>query len=156
MRGFNRKNYYYDTSEQILFRYGRQRHVMSAFEHETYKRLLAIFGDEYYIFPQMHLSSLFLGQVSRSRFMAALRHINQKSVDYAICSREDTRPLVAIELDGWSHTLQKKRLRDTEVNRIAQEAGLPILHFTDIETLSPEELEARIRNAIAKGDTNQR
>ena len=144
MHRFRQKQYYYDSSDQILFHYGKRPFVMSKLEQELYEKLLGLFGGEYYVFPQMHLSSIFEGRVGRKSFMTALRHINQKSVDYVICRRKDTQPLVAIELDGWSHQLYKKHLRDIEVNRIAEDAGLPILHFSDIQSMTRDEIKERV------------
>lgn len=139
-----RRDFQYIPEEQVIFHYGRRPFIMSPPEHDLYRILLEIVGDGYYVFPQMQLSSIFDSHSHRQKFMDALRHINQKSVDYVICDRETTAPILIIELDGWSHQLAYRQRRDQEINRIAEEAGIAILHLQNYESIPHEALTAQI------------
>lgn len=143
-----RRNLEYLPEQQVVFHYGRRPFIMSPPEHELYRILLGIVGDAYYVFPQMQLSSIFDSHIRSQVFMDALRHINQKSVDYVICDKDTTAPVLIIELDGWSHQLAYRQRRDQELNRIADEAGIAILHLSDYESIPPEKLILQIADLL--------
>lgn len=145
-----KKFYTYDPAQKVIFHYGRRPFIMSPVEHDLYRILLGIVGDSYYVFPQMQLSSIFSSNPHQRNFMDALRHINQKSVDYVVCEKDSTAPVLVIELDGWSHRLKYRQRRDAEVNRIAEEAGVHIIHLTNLEDMTYESLRARILAFLPK------
>ena len=57
--------------------------------------------------------------------------MDRKSVDFVFCDKDYCRPLLAIELDDYSHNREDRKIRDAEVERILQQAQLPLLRFTD-------------------------
>ena len=106
-------------------------------------------GDDYHVFPQVHLSAILdEKKVKGQNWKAAFRHINGKSVDYVICDKRSIKPLLAVELDDWSHDAQDRRDRDAEVERILQGAGLPIVRFDKRKGLNKEDIKKRIFEAI--------
>jgi hypothetical protein len=111
------------------YHYERRDLVMTRAETEFFKMLDAAIGQNYYVFPQVHLSSILEHRVKGQDWWKAFHHINRKSVDFVICDRQSIRPLAAIELDDWSHRLDKRKTRDTEVERIFQGANFPLLRF---------------------------
>ncbi len=114
---------------------------MSHVEAQFYRVLHDMFGRSYEIFPQIHLSALFDYpdgmHGSRNR---QLDLINKWSVDYLICDSKSLQPIVAIELDDYTHDFPERRWRDREVERIFREGKIPLVRFADIQTLSSEDI----------------
>lgn len=48
-------------------------------------------------------------------------------VDFVLCNRETTRPLLGIELDDWTHEQPLKIEKDQMVNQIFKDASLSLL-----------------------------
>ena len=112
-----------------MYHYERRDLIMTRAENDFFKMLDMAVGDNYYVFPQVHLSSLFEHRVDGQDWWKAFHHINRKSVDFVICDKQTVRPLAAIELDDWSHKLDKRKARDIEVERIFRGANFPLLRF---------------------------
>lgn len=119
---------------------------MTHAEAVFYERLCLLLGDDYRVFPQMHWSAIFEPELKRQWWRAAFSHINGKSVDFVVCDRQ-LRPLYAIELDDWSHSLQKRKLRDAELQRIVRDSHFPLIRINGGDSLSDEELASRLDEA---------
>lgn len=133
------------TKGSTTYHYGRKDYLMTQAESSFFKILIEAFGSNYYIFPQVHLSSILdERKVTGQNWKAAFRHINEKSVDYVICSKADFKPLVAIELDDSTHYADDRQSRDVEVKRIFDEAKIPLVRFTNRESTSKMDVERRI------------
>lgn len=130
--------------EKKLYVYDAKPSIMSPAEREFFKKLDRAVSGRYYTFPQIHLSAVLGHTIKGQDWNAAFRHINGKSVDYVLCSKEDLRPAYAIELDDYTHDRKDRTLRDTEVERIFSQANIPLVRFKNknvseaeiIETLS--------------------
>lgn len=75
----------------------------------------------------MHLPTILDYKVNGQNWRGAFRHVDEKSVDFVLCDPVNLKPLLAIELDDKSHDEESRQLRDEEVNRIFEEANLPLL-----------------------------
>lgn len=113
--------------------------LMSRTESEFFLKLDKAVGERYYVFPQIHLSALFDHHIDGQGWKYALGHINSKSVDYVLCSRETLKPTYAIELDDYTHDRPDRKKRDAEVERIFIEAALPLIRIKD-KDISAEEI----------------
>ncbi|MBL8160239.1 DUF2726 domain-containing protein [Candidatus Saccharibacteria bacterium] len=121
--------------------------VMSPSEAEFFWRLQAVVQNRYFIFPQMHLSSLLDHRVKGQEWKYALWHINGKSVDYVLCDKRTLRPVYAIELDDPSHDRPDRVKRDKEVERIFEEADLPLVRFREYKNLSAQDIATTLAGA---------
>ena len=127
-----------------MYHYERRDLIMTRAENEFFKMLDAAVGDNYYVFPQVHLSSLFEHKVHGQDWWKAFHHINRKSVDFVICDKQTVRPLAAIELDDWSNKLDKRQARDAEVERIFKGANFPLLRFGHKGPYTPQSISESI------------
>lgn len=127
-----------------IYHYERRDLIMTRAENEFFKMLDQAIGQKYYVFPQVHLSSLFEHKVHGQDWWKAFHHINRKSVDFVICDRQTVQPVAAIELDDWSHKLDKRKTRDTEVERIFKGADFPLLRFGHKEPYTPQSIAESI------------
>jgi hypothetical protein len=93
----NRKNR--STKPSAQYHYKRKDFIMTKAENEFFNTIVNAVGSSYYVFPQVHLSTILNHKVKGQNWQHALHYINQKSVDYVICDKASRRPLLAIELD---------------------------------------------------------
>jgi len=112
------------------FPYIKKDCLMSEAEKKFYFVLLEIIGNDYLIFSKVRLADLlYLPKMSNSDFYHYQNKIQSKHVDFLICDKENAKPLLVIELDDSSHLKMDRILRDTMVNKIFENAKLPILHI---------------------------
>ena len=139
------------TIEKTVYSYGRKDYLMTKAENDFFAVLKESLQERYQIFPQVHLSALLdETKVKGQNWNAAFRHINGKSVDFVVCDSTYTRPLLAIELDDFTHDTQERRGRDMEVERIFENANMPLLRFRDYKTMSRDAIAAQIEDALRK------
>ena len=101
--------------EKKIYQYRRKQFFLTKPEHELYKILLGVVGQDYYVFAQVHLPTILDHSVKGQKWQAAFAHINRKSVDFVLCDKKYISPKVAIELDDRSHGREDRQERDREV-----------------------------------------
>lgn len=120
---------------------------MTASEMDFFWKLSKVVEGRYFIFPQVHLSALLDHHVVGQDWRRAFYHINAKSVDYVLCSKTTLQPIYAIELDDPSHDRADRVERDIEVERIFDEANVPLVRFREYKTLSDTDIAQALANA---------
>jgi hypothetical protein len=114
------------TSEPLPYRV--RDAFLSPAEISFYHVLRCVLRDQAVIQTKVGLGDIFY--VSRPHENQAARYrISQKHVDFLLCEPKSLNPLAAIELDDSSHARADRKERDAFVNRVFEEAGLPLLRF---------------------------
>ena len=85
---------------------------MTPSENEFFDVLLKIVNSQYYVFPQIHLSSILDHKINGQSWKGAWGSIQQKSVDFTICDTRSRLPILVIELDDMTHDRDDRKLRD--------------------------------------------
>src|SRR3989344_8517532 len=134
--------------EQRKYQYKKRNFFMTRAEHECYDALISAVGDEYLIFAQVHLPTLVDNKVVGQNWRGALRHISEKSVDFVLCDKAYISPKLAIELDDKTHERPERQSRDHEVERILQDAGVPLLRLENHGRFNPSELAQKIKEVL--------
>ncbi len=121
----------------------------SSSEFNLYKILLELFGDRYFIFPQINYSHLIQPQKTTWTEERKYRsRIDRKSADFVLCDKERIVPQLVIELDGNVHNFKRKQARDELIDEITKTVDLPILHLRagnlDKEAIR-KEIEQKLR-----------
>ncbi|MDO8676047.1 MAG: DUF2726 domain-containing protein [Candidatus Azambacteria bacterium] len=137
-----------DIEEKAKYRYNRKNFFLTRAEHECYDALVEAVGAEYRIFVQVHLPTLVDHTIRGQDWRAALAHINRKSVDFVLCDKAYLSPKLAIELDDKSHERPDRQERDSEVERILREAGVPLLRLENRGNFNPSELAQKIKDML--------
>lgn len=118
-------------SKPDLSAYERKPYIFDATsEFNLYKVLIELFGDKYFIFPQVNYNHLI--QPRKTTWVEERKHrsrIDRKSVDFVFCDKERIVPQLIIELDGSVHNFGKKKERDEFIDELTKIVGLPILHL---------------------------
>lgn len=127
--------------------YEKKPFVFDAMSELTlYRTLLELYGDKYYIFPQMSYGRLI--QVKKGEDRKYRNRFDKKIADFVLCDKEQAVAKFVIELDGPSHMSEKKIERDELVDRMMRRIGLPILHLKT-ENMNKEFIKEAIANALA-------
>lgn len=126
------------------YNYKKKDFLMSRAEHEFFDILVEVVGNQYYVFPQIHLSTILDNKVVGQNWRGAFRHIDEKSVDFVICDKAYIKPILAIELDDRTHEREDRKGRDGEVERILKESGLSLLRFGNNGSFNKEEVKRLI------------
>lgn len=136
--------------KKSTYRYFAKNAIMTERENKFFRQLNEILGNKWFIIPQVHLSALLNHKVKGQNWKAAFRHINGKSVDFVLLSKETLKPICAIELDDSTHNYKNRVERDAEVERIFADAKLPLARFKNPEKLSRQDIVNTIAAAIKK------
>lgn len=134
--------------EPRKYQYKKRNFFMTRAEHECYDALVSAVGSEYLVFAQVHLPTLVDNKVVGQNWRGAFRHISEKSVDFVLCDKAYISPKLAIELDDKSHERPERQNRDREVERILQDAGVPLLRLENHGRFNPSELTQKIKDTI--------
>lgn len=132
-----------------VYSYTAKSLLMTRTEADFFLRLERTVSERYYVFPQVHLSAILDHKAKGQDWKYAFRHINGKSVDYVLCDRETLRPFYAIELDDHTHNAKDRKKRDKEVERIFEEASLPLIRIRNLN-ISDTELLAELQSAYIR------
>lgn len=133
-----------EERKKPLYKYNRKDFLISRPEHEFFNILVEILGNQYYIFTQVHLPTILDHKITGQNWKGAFSHINGKSVDFVVCDKAYLKPLLVIELDDKSHEREDRIDRDGVVEHMLQEAGTPLLRFSNNGSFNKEEIKNTI------------
>lgn len=126
------------------YAYEKKTLLMTNAEARFYRALEQSVEGQYYIFPQIHLSSLLEHRLKNGQsWKGALSKIQRKSIDYVLCDK-NFRILLAVELDDFSHTQADRIERDAYVKDLFKSVNLPFVRFRTNELWAPEQIRNQI------------
>lgn len=130
--------------------YKRRRFLMdSNAEYGLFKVLVELYGEHYYVFPQVHYSHLIeAGKHNWREYSRLMSRIDRKSADFVLCKKDDVSPQLVIELDGPTHAHTKRRDRDEFIDACLNGTGLPIIHIP-VGPYTKESIKASVDAAFA-------
>jgi hypothetical protein len=108
--------------------YQKKGRAMNESEQALYINLQKILGDRYIILSKIRIEDFVEAVKGRGHYGARGR-IKSRHVDFLICNRTTTEPLLAIELDGKSHRAEKRQDRDHFVDTLYESIELPVKHI---------------------------
>jgi len=143
-----------NKKEHNLSGYEKKAHLFDTrAEFNLYKILLELFGEQYFIFPQINYSHLIKVKSAEWKESQAYRsRIDRKSADFVLCDKAQTLPLLVIELDGSAHNIQKKQDRDQFIDELLNQINLPILHLKN-DNLDREFVKNEILKKLGNNET---
>lgn len=130
------------------YKYYAKPYIMTKRENDFFKILNEIFGARWFVIPQVHLSALLNHKVKGQNWNAAFRHINGKSVDFVLVGKESYKIICAIELDDSTHLSSDRIARDEEVERIFQNAKIPLARIGKFENMTKQDITKVITETI--------
>lgn len=134
--------------EKNIYQYTKKPYLLRKDENDFLKILEQILSNRYYIFPQVHISSIVEHKIKGQSFKGALSHIDRKSIDYLVCDKQYISPILGIELDGSSHDREDRIERDIEVERIFKDIDLPLLRINSKDRNNTEFIKGEIEKFV--------
>jgi hypothetical protein len=130
--------------------YQKKEYLLTRAEKDFFFVLQEIIGNDSLIFSKVRLLDiLYIPKGIESReYYRYLNKIQSKHVDFLLCDRENIKPLLAIELDDSSHLHPSRIERDNFIDKIFENAKLPILHIKYSKGYDREKLGQQIKTAI--------
>lgn len=133
---------------KYTYAYTKKPSIMTKSEFEFYNKMNSILGEKYYAIPQVHLSSFLNHKIPGQNWRGAFASINGKSVDFLICSKLTSQPVIAIELDDYTHNREDRRQRDLIVEDIFASAQMPLVRFKAGEWNTSSDVFEKIRDKL--------
>lgn len=130
------------------WKYEKRACMMTGAEKVAFRRLEKVFGEWFYIIPQVHLSELLDWKVSGQNWTKAKWHIDRKSVDFVLIRKENLETACAIELDDYTHERQERKRRDKDVERHFKEAGMPLARLRNLGEMGDEEIMGTVKGVV--------
>lgn len=121
---------------------------MSKNEHDVFDAIVIAVGDKYHVFPQVKFDKILDWKGNGKNSIYAMRHINQKSVDFLLCDKTYINPRLAIELDDTTHEREDRKERDEIVEGILSAANFPLLRIHYSDTTNSSTLKEKIIASI--------
>lgn len=108
--------------------YRKKDRVMNESEQALFINLQKTLSDRYIVLSKVRIED-FVEATHGAGGYGARGRIKSRHVDFLICDRTETKPLLAVELDGKSHRGEARQERDRFVDELYQSIGLPIHHI---------------------------
>lgn len=122
--------------------YKKKEYLMSTAERSFYGVLsLILKGGDFIIFSKVRLADLLYLPSSTINRQVYWNEIQSRNIDFLICDKKHTKPLLAVELDDSSHSYPE---RDMFVSQALQQAGLHIVRVKAANTYELKDIEQLI------------
>jgi len=123
---------------------------MTETEHRFFTLLVNTIGYQYYIFPQIHLGTIVRPSVKWTPrwflWRQAFFFSDKYSIDFLLCDKNESMPMIAIELDDKSHQREARKYRDAVVEKILSESNLRLERFTVEDLFDSNLVRSRIES----------
>lgn len=130
--------------------YIKKNSVLTESERDFFIVLNKIIGNDFLILSQVSLMEILAipNGLDKSQHYSAKNRIQAKHIDFLLCEKESTRPLLVIELNGSSHEEPNRILRDDFLKNALASAGLPFLQVPRASRYDEMELSNRIHDLL--------
>lgn len=128
--------------------FSKKSSLMRADERKFFDILMKIYGNTYYIYPQVRLAAILDVQNDVKDHDNLYRQIDHLSLDFVLFDKAMMSPLVAIELNGKSHLQFNRRNRDQKVESVLTKAGIRFLAVPVSEIYDEANLKQQIDSLL--------
>lgn len=128
MRNLLEKKFGRGVSVMNFGAYAKKNRLMDDSEFAFFVNLHQTIGERFLIFPKVRIEDFVevKNGMADSRTAYGLRgRIKSRHVDFLVCDRVTTAPLLAIEVNGKSHERADRKERDDFVEKLYKSVGLP-------------------------------
>lgn len=126
--------------DKILY---RPRKFQTDSEIKYFRTLEKKYGADYYIIPQVLLSCLVDVDIPKDYFAykGYRSKIDKKTIDFVLFDKVSFMPVLAVELDDYTHERPDRHGRDIFVNAVLEKVGIKIERVNNINDLSSSSLD---------------
>lgn len=122
-----------DAIERLNFRPKKQ--LMVGAEKHCFQLLNDIFGQKFYIIPQVSLSALLSRRAGRRNPYEAYNFIENGVVDFVFCNKQTLRPVCAVKLDNNPKHHYEPGEDPKDMEKFFRSAHLPFVRITNPKKL---------------------
>lgn len=116
-------------------RYRPKKSLMVGSERRCFQLLNDIFGQRFYIIPQVDVSALLNHKVGSQNRLEAYGFIENKTVDFVFCNKQTLRPVCAVKLDEGKPTDRSLGSDPKDMEKFFRSAHLPFVRITKPDKL---------------------
>lgn len=129
--------------------------LFSPAEWLFYGSLVQAVDDQFLVFGKVRIADVLTPNrsLSRSGWYSAFNRISRKHFDFVLCDKITQSIVAAVELDDRSHLLPSAIARDSFVNRICKESGLPLVRFRVLSGYDSEVIRGEVLTALSSTKT---
>ena len=112
--------------------YEQRPSVLTPPEKYFYNVLSSIYKDRFIILAKVRIADLIKvrSTISKKHFWSYFKNISQKHIDFVLVDKTSFVTLCVIELDDKSHEKRERVQRDTFVNQVMAQTGIPLYRFS--------------------------
>lgn len=103
----------------------------------------------YYIFPQLHLSTLLEVKDDAKDMQGKFEWLNKLYVDFIIFDKEKIEPVLVIGLNDQTHQWGSRKARDEFVRKALDENGIPLITIKTNDIADFAKIEDKIAEVLA-------
>lgn len=121
-------------------------------EREFFILLQEIINGKFIIFSKVRILDLLKVSTDKSHYLKYKNKIQAKHVDFVICDNVWFKPLLALELDGSSHSRADRIERDVFVDEAFNSAGFPIIHFMNSDIGNKDKIYQELKKYLSSSN----
>lgn len=131
--------------------YKRKSQFLSDPELKLFNLLNSLnFNNEFYIFPQLHLSTLLMVKNEAIDMKGKFDWLNSLYVDFVLFDKKSMEAKLVIELNDKTHFWNNRKARDEFVEKSLTENGIPFLKLSFFDLDHPNEINRIIKQQLEK------
>lgn len=121
------------------YKYRPRKHLMVGQEKQCFQMLNDLFGEKFYVIPNVNLASLLSHKVGMQDRYAAYRFIDNKTVDFVLCNKNTLRPICVVKLeDGVQNDLKEPGSDPRDMEKFFRSAHIPFIFLAKTQRLTEE------------------
>lgn len=121
------------------YKYRPRKHLMVGPAKQCFQMLNDLFGQKFYVIPDVSLSSLLSHKVGTQDRYAAYRFIDNKAVDFVLCNKRSLRPICAVKLEeGIQNDSKEPGSNPHDMEKFFRSAHIPFIYLAKTQRLTPE------------------
>lgn len=121
------------------YKYRPRKHLMVGNERQCFQMLNNLFGEKFYVIPDVDLSALLSHKVGMQDRYAAYRFIDHKTVDFVLCNKRTLRPICVVKLeDGIQNDAKEPGSDPRDMEKFFRSAHLPFIYLGKTQRLTEE------------------
>lgn len=121
------------------FKYRPRKHLMVGSSKQCFQILNDLFGQKFYVIPEVSLSSLLSHKVGVQDRYTAYRFIDHKSVDFVLCNKKSLRPICAVKLeDGIQNDAKDPGSNPRDMEKFFRSAHIPFIFIPRTQRLNED------------------
>jgi len=136
--------------------YKKKERLMSPNENKLFTVLTSLPSlTNFQIFPQVPYSAIINVDPKLFDLEGHFYIINSYRSDFVICDKENSTPLVVIELNDTSHFYSRRKARDRFVQSALRTAKIPFVILKTKDLMNKEYLENCILHELSKNENKE-